>query len=61
MTAHTIDAIGEEIRLATPLKRHGKAEDIAGITIYLASPAASFVTGIVVPVDGGITGARPSL
>ncbi len=61
MTAATIEAIGEQIRLGTPLKRHGRAEDMAGIAIYLASPAASFVTGAVIPVDGGITGARPSL
>jgi len=61
MTAHTIDAFGEQIRKATPLNRHGKAEDMAGVAIYLASPAASFVTGIVVPVDGGITGAKPTL
>jgi len=61
MTAATIDAMGEEIRKATPLKRHGKAEDMAGVAIYLASPAASFVTGVVIPVDGGITGAKATL
>ncbi|MDH3545875.1 MAG: SDR family oxidoreductase [Gammaproteobacteria bacterium] len=61
MTAHTIDTLGEQIRQGTPLKRHGKPEDMAGIAIYLASPAASFVTGVVIPVDGGITGAKPTL
>lgn len=61
MTAATIDAMGEEIRLATPLKRHGRPEDMAGAAIYLASRAASFVTGVVIPVDGGISGARPTL
>ena len=61
MTAATIDAMGEEIRQGTPLKRHGKPEDMAGVAIYLASPAASFVTGVVIPVDGGITGAKPTL
>lgn len=61
MTAATIDAIGEEIRQGTPLKRHGRPEDMAGIAIYLASPAGSFVTGAVIPVDGGITGAKPTL
>ena len=61
MTAATIDAMGEQIRQATPLKRHGKPEDMAGVAIYLASPAASFVSGIVIPVDGGITGAKPTL
>ena len=61
MTAATIDAMGEKIRQGTPLKRHGKPEDMAGVAIYLASPAASFVTGVVIPVDGGITGAKPTL
>ncbi|MDH3431493.1 MAG: SDR family oxidoreductase [Gammaproteobacteria bacterium] len=61
MTAATIDKLGEQIRQDTPLKRHGRPEDMAGVAIYLASPAASFVTGVVIPVDGGITGARPSL
>jgi len=61
MTAATIDAMGEQIRLGTPLKRHGQAEDMAGVAIYLASRAASFVTGVVIPVDGGITSAKTDL
>ena len=61
MTAATIDSFGEEIRQGTPLKRHGKPEDMAGVAIYLASAAASFVTGVVIPVDGGITGAKSTL
>ena len=61
MTAATIERMGEQIRQETPLKRHGKPEDMAGVAIYLASPAASFVTGVVIPVDGGITGAKPTL
>lgn len=61
MTAATIDAMGEQIRQATPLKRHGEPADMAGIAIYLASKASSFVTGVVIPVDGGITGAKPTL
>ena len=61
MTAATIEKIGEQIRKGTPLKRHGRPEDMAGVAIYLASKAASFVTGVVIPVDGGITGAKPTL
>ncbi len=61
MTEHTIDTMGEQIRRGTPLQRIGKPEDMAGAAIYLASPAASFVTGIVLPVDGGITGAKSTL
>ena len=61
MTAHTIEAMGKEITCGIPLKRHGRPADMAGVAIYLASPAASYVTGIVIPVDGGITGAKGTL
>ena len=37
----------------TPLKRWGRPEDIAGGVLYLSSPLASFVTGVVLPIDGG--------
>ena len=61
MTAATIDAMGDQIIAGTPLKRAGRPEDMAGIAIYLASKAASFVTGVVIPVDGGLTGAKGTL
>jgi len=61
MTAGIIDAMGDKIVAGTPLKRTGKPEDMAGVAIYLASKAASFVTGVVIPVDGGITGAKSTL
>ena len=61
MTAHVMKKMGRKIVKGTPLKRAGKPEDMAGVAIYLASPAASFVTGAVIPVDGGLTGAKGTL
>ncbi len=40
-----------------PMKRFGMAEEVANAVAFLASPAASYITGINVPVDGGRTGA----
>jgi NAD(P)-dependent dehydrogenase (short-subunit alcohol dehydrogenase family) len=37
----------------TPLKRWGQPHDLAGPALYLCSPAAAFVTGVILPVDGG--------
>ncbi len=61
MTAHIMKKMGRKIVKGTPLKRAGKPEDMAGVALYLAAPASSFVTGVVIPVDGGITGARATL
>jgi NAD(P)-dependent dehydrogenase (short-subunit alcohol dehydrogenase family) len=44
---------GREFLLRTPMKRFGKVEELAGAAIFLASDAASFVTGEVLVVDGG--------
>lgn len=44
---------GETIVSNTPMKRFGKPEELQGVTNWLASDFASFVTGVVVPVDGG--------
>lgn len=41
------------ILMRTPMKRWGKPEDVAGPVLFLASPQAAFVTGVILPVDGG--------
>jgi NAD(P)-dependent dehydrogenase (short-subunit alcohol dehydrogenase family) len=60
MTAH-IRADGgahQNLIARVPLKRLGRPEDIAGACVYLASRAASYITGIDLPVDGGLGGCR---
>ena len=54
MTATMTDARRAEVLANVPLKRYGSAEEIAGAALYLASEAAAYVTGAVLPVDGGI-------
>jgi NAD(P)-dependent dehydrogenase (short-subunit alcohol dehydrogenase family) len=44
---------GEELILRTPMRRFGEAREVAGAAIFLASEAASFITGEILAVDGG--------
>jgi NAD(P)-dependent dehydrogenase (short-subunit alcohol dehydrogenase family) len=44
---------GREFLMRTPMKRFGKLEELVGAAVFLASDAASFVTGHVLVVDGG--------
>jgi len=46
---------GKTILDHTPQARFGDPEDLLGAVLWLLSPAASFVTGIVVPIDGGFS------
>jgi NAD(P)-dependent dehydrogenase (short-subunit alcohol dehydrogenase family) len=48
-----LTARGERIVAATPAGRFGEPHELAGAVIWLCSAAASFVSGVVVPVDGG--------
>jgi NAD(P)-dependent dehydrogenase (short-subunit alcohol dehydrogenase family) len=45
-----------EVAKIVPLGRIGRPDDAAGLTVFLASRAGSFLTGAVIPLDGGITG-----
>ena len=45
---------GREVIMRTPMNRFGELEELIGAAIFLASEAASFVTGVILPVDGGV-------
>ena len=50
---HSDPARSDPIVARTPLGRWGTPQDVAGPVLFLASPAARFVTGVILPVDGG--------
>lgn len=50
-----LTARGNKIIEHTPMARFGTPQDLVGVTLWLLSPASQFVTGIVVPVDGGFS------
>ena len=54
MMAETLRNFGEEIARSSPLNRIGRPDDMAGAAIFLASRAGAYVTGAMLPVDGGI-------
>ena len=54
MMAATLDLFGDSIAASSPLGRIGRPDDMAGVAVFLASRAGSYVTGAVIPVDGGI-------
>ncbi|MGH7898078.1 MAG: SDR family oxidoreductase [Candidatus Binatia bacterium] len=55
MMAATLERFRDAIVASCPLGRIGEPEDMAGVAIYLASRAGAFLTGAVIPVDGGIS------
>lgn len=55
MMKATLDAFGDAIRASVALGRIGTPEDMAGITLFLSSRAGAYLTGTVIPVDGGMS------
>ena len=58
MMEATLEQFGDSIRGSNPLKRIGEPEDMAGVALYLASRAGAYLTGAVIPVDGGSSNLR---
>ncbi len=57
MTQPMIDSMGLDALMdIVPLKRMGSFDDVAGVAIFLAARASAYMTGITIPVDGGLIG-----
>jgi NAD(P)-dependent dehydrogenase (short-subunit alcohol dehydrogenase family) len=53
MMKATLESFSDEISSALPMQRIGRPEDVAGACLWLSSKAGGWVTGTVVPIDGG--------
>ncbi|MEV0297546.1 SDR family oxidoreductase [Nocardia sp. NPDC050710] len=58
MTATLLTAGAEAVGQHLPLERIGNPDDIAGLSVFLASRASAYITGAIIPVDGGISTLR---
>jgi len=58
MMAATLAEFGEQIAAASPLGRIGRPDDMAGVAVFLSGRGGAYVTGAVIPVDGGIWAAH---
>jgi NAD(P)-dependent dehydrogenase (short-subunit alcohol dehydrogenase family) len=54
MMAATMAARGDEIAASSPLGRIGRSDDMAGVAVFLSGRGSAYITGAVIPVDGGI-------
>ena len=55
MMKATLDAFEEQIAGSLPLERIGSPEDVAGACLWLSGRSGEWVTGVVLPIDGGAT------
>jgi NAD(P)-dependent dehydrogenase (short-subunit alcohol dehydrogenase family) len=53
MMAYTLSKFQDKIENENPLGRIGRPTDMAGLALYLASPASKYMTGQVIAIDGG--------
>jgi len=58
MTSELAENVREAVRLRIPLGSFGSPQDVAGVALFLCSPAAQYVTGQAIGVDGGLAAAR---
>jgi len=50
-----VPGLHEKVLARTPAGRWGEPDDLAGLAVYLASPASDFLTGTAIPIDGGFS------
>ena len=55
MTKELLASGAEAVGAHLPLGRIGRPDDMAGIAVFLASRASAYITGAVIPVDGGVS------